>query len=84
LSEPTAGNGSIPALNDGPAAPSSEPQSAIAAYTRVHEEEQPRLVAYARSLTGNPWVAEDLVAEAHFRVWRRLPRGTRSTMCQPL
>ncbi|WP_338060175.1 sigma-70 family RNA polymerase sigma factor [Streptomyces fulvoviolaceus] len=35
----------------------------------------PRLVAYARSLTGNPWVAEDLVAEAHFRVWRRLSTG---------
>lgn len=49
--------------------------SAISAYTRVYEEEQPRLVAYARSLTGNAWVAEDLVAEAHFRVWRRLSAG---------
>ncbi|MBE8470249.1 sigma-70 family RNA polymerase sigma factor [Streptomyces justiciae] len=54
-------------MSDGPAA--------IAAYTRVYEEEQPRLVAYARSLTCDPWVAEDLVAEAHFRVWRRLSAG---------
>ncbi|MFJ2770762.1 sigma factor [Streptomyces sp. NPDC087300] len=45
---------------------------ATADYTRVFEEQQPRLVAYARSLTGNSWVADDLVAEAHFRVWRRL------------
>lgn len=49
-------------MNDGPAA----------AYARIYEEQQPRLVAYARSLTHNTWVAEDLVAEAHFRVWRRL------------
>ncbi|WP_052768409.1 sigma-70 family RNA polymerase sigma factor [Streptomyces humi] len=46
-----------------------------AAYTRIYEEQQPRLVAYARSLTRNTWVAEDLVAEAHFRVWRRLAEG---------
>ncbi|MER0246658.1 sigma-70 family RNA polymerase sigma factor, partial [Streptomyces sp. HSW2009] len=45
------------------------------AYARLYEREHPRLVAYARSLTGNPWVAEDLVAEAHFRVWRRLHTG---------
>jgi RNA polymerase sigma factor (sigma-70 family) len=57
-------------MSDGSAA-----ASAISAYTRVYEEEQPRLVAYARSLTGNAWVAEDLVAEAHFRVWRRLSAG---------
>ncbi|MEU6144460.1 sigma factor [Streptomyces sp. NPDC047081] len=57
-------------MTDGPAA-----ASAIASYTRVYEAEQPRLVAYARSLTGDPWVAEDLVAEAHFRVWRRLSAG---------
>ncbi|WP_055697618.1 sigma factor [Streptomyces silaceus] len=44
-------------------------------YTRVFEEQQSRLVAYARSLTGNAWVADDLVAEAHFRVWRRLSAG---------
>ncbi|MEV8537824.1 sigma-70 family RNA polymerase sigma factor [Streptomyces sp. NPDC051572] len=52
-------------MNDGPAA----------AYARIYEEQQPRLVAYARSLTRNTWVAEDLVAEAHFRVWRRLSAG---------
>ncbi|WP_217197466.1 sigma-70 family RNA polymerase sigma factor, partial [Streptomyces buecherae] len=45
------------------------------AYARLYEREHPRLVAYARTLTGNPWVAEDLVAEAHFRVWRRLRTG---------
>ncbi|MFE6778770.1 sigma factor, partial [Streptomyces sp. NPDC057676] len=45
------------------------------AYARLYEREHPRLVAYARNLTGNPWVAEDLVAEAHFRVWRRLRTG---------
>ncbi|MWA09097.1 sigma factor [Streptomyces sp. BA2] len=48
---------------------------ATAAYSRIYEEEQPRLVAYARSLTGSAWVADDLVAEAHFRVWRRLSAG---------
>ncbi|MFI5793734.1 sigma-70 family RNA polymerase sigma factor [Streptomyces sp. NPDC051677] len=51
------------------------PSSATAAYARVYEEQQPRLVAYARSLTRNAWTAEDLVAEAHFRVWRRLSAG---------
>ncbi|MGW2051438.1 sigma-70 family RNA polymerase sigma factor [Streptomyces sp. NPDC001858] len=53
----------------------SAPASATAAYARVYEEQQPRLVAYARSLTRNAWTAEDLVAEAHFRVWRRLAEG---------
>ncbi|WP_409055872.1 sigma factor [Streptomyces sp. SYP-A7185] len=48
---------------------------ATATYSRIYEEEQPRLVAYARSLTGSAWVADDLVAEAHFRVWRRLSAG---------
>ncbi|WP_405924505.1 sigma-70 family RNA polymerase sigma factor [Streptomyces sp. NBC_00035] len=52
-------------MNDGP----------TAAYARLYEEQQPRLVAYARSLTRNSWTAEDLVAEAHFRVWRRLSAG---------
>lgn len=52
-------------MNDGP----------TAAYARIYQEQQPRLVAYARSLTRNAWVAEDLVAEAHFRVWRRLSAG---------
>ncbi|MFF9803435.1 RNA polymerase sigma factor, partial [Streptomyces rochei] len=52
-------------MNDGP----------TATYARLYEEQQPRLVAYARSLTRNAWTAEDLVAEAHFRVWRRLSAG---------
>ncbi|MBR7676937.1 sigma-70 family RNA polymerase sigma factor, partial [Streptomyces daliensis] len=45
------------------------------AYARVYEEEHPGLVSYARTLTANPWLAEDLVAEAHFRVWRRISSG---------
>lgn len=48
---------------------------ALAAYTRVYEEHNARLVAYAITLTGNPSTAEDLVAEAHFRVWRRISAG---------
>ncbi|MFJ8825870.1 sigma factor [Streptomyces sp. NPDC102467] len=56
-------------MTDGPAA------APISEYARVYEAEQPRLVAYARSLTGSPWLADDLVAEAHFRVWRRLSAG---------
>ncbi|NUS29473.1 MAG: RNA polymerase subunit sigma-70 [Streptomyces sp.] len=49
--------------------------SSAQTYARIYEEQQPRLVAYARSLTRNSWTAEDLVAEAHFRVWRRLTEG---------
>ncbi|WP_128428757.1 sigma-70 family RNA polymerase sigma factor [Streptomyces cyaneus] len=57
-------------------AQASPPASATASYARIYEEQQPRLVAYARSLTrNNSWAAEDLVAEAHFRVWRRLSAG---------
>ncbi|MFF7646006.1 sigma-70 family RNA polymerase sigma factor [Streptomyces canus] len=56
--------------------PSATAETAVtAAYVRIYEQEQPRLVAYARSLTRNTWAAEDLVAEAHFRVWRRLSAG---------
>ncbi|MGW2956992.1 sigma factor [Streptomyces sp. NPDC001220] len=44
-------------------------------YARIYEEQQPRLVAYARSLTRNAWAAEGLVAEAHLRVWRRPAEG---------
>ncbi|MFI9760883.1 sigma-70 family RNA polymerase sigma factor [Streptomyces sp. NPDC051963] len=64
-------------MTDGPlaAAPAPEFASTTAAYARIYEEQQPRLVAYARTLTRNAWVAEDLVAEAHFRVWRRLAAG---------
>jgi len=56
-------------MTERPAAPDA------AAYTRLYESEYPRLVGYARTLTGNPWMAGDLVAEAHFRVWRRLRAG---------
>ena len=45
------------------------------AYAAVYQEHNSRLVAYARSLTGNAAVAEDLAAEAHFRVWRRMSAG---------
>jgi RNA polymerase sigma factor (sigma-70 family) len=57
------------------AVPAEAAASATAAYARMYKEQQPRLVAYARSLTRNAWAAEDLVAEAHFRVWRRLAAG---------
>ncbi|MDX2700665.1 RNA polymerase sigma factor [Streptomyces ipomoeae] len=65
----------IPAQGSAPGSPGSMSASATAAYTRIYEEQHPRLVAYARSLTRNAWAAEDLVAEAHFRVWRRLSAG---------
>ncbi|MFI0511995.1 sigma-70 family RNA polymerase sigma factor [Streptomyces sp. WSLK1-5] len=55
--------------------PARTSPAATDAYVRIYEEEQPRLVAYARSLTRNSWAAEDVVAEAHFRVWRRLSAG---------
>jgi len=45
------------------------------AYAAVYQEHNSRLVAYARALTGNAAVAEDLAAEAHFRVWRRMSAG---------
>lgn len=56
------------------------PPTAVAAgdtdaYALVYAEQHPRLVTYARTLTRNAWQAEDLVAEAHFRVWRRLSGG---------
>ncbi|MGY0020668.1 sigma factor [Streptomyces sp. cg35] len=67
-------------MTDGPAAApisaaATEGGLSPAGYARIYEAEQPRLVAYARSLTANPWLADDLVAEAHFRVWRRLAAG---------
>ncbi|MFF3494423.1 sigma factor [Streptomyces sp. NPDC002795] len=67
-------------MTDGPAAAPIPPAAtegglSPTAYARIYEAEQPRLVAYARSLTGSPWLADDLVAEAHFRVWRRLAAG---------
>ncbi|MES4907499.1 MULTISPECIES: zf-HC2 domain-containing protein [unclassified Streptomyces] len=44
-------------------------------YIRLHQDHHPHLVAYARTLTGAPWPAEDAVAEAYFLVWRRLRSG---------
>jgi RNA polymerase sigma factor (sigma-70 family) len=44
-------------------------------YAALYREHNARLVAYARSLTGSAAVAEDLAAEAHFRVWRRIRAG---------
>lgn len=58
-------------------ASAGSPASAADDYTRLYEREHPRLVAYARSLTTSAWLAEDLVAEAHFRVWRRIRSGHR-------
>ncbi|MEL3951875.1 sigma factor, partial [Streptomyces sp. LNU-CPARS28] len=64
----------VPA-DSAPGVPAQASGAATAAYARVYEAEHPRLVAYARSLTGSAWIADDLVAEAHFRVWRRLAAG---------
>jgi RNA polymerase sigma factor (sigma-70 family) len=57
------------------AAPGPGEETAIEAYTRTYQEHHSRLVAYARTLTGDAWLAEDLTAEAHFRVWRRISAG---------
>ncbi|MBP8539657.1 hypothetical protein [Streptomyces sp. MK37H] len=46
-----------------------------AAYSRIYEAEYSRLCGYARTLTGDPWVAGDLVAEAHYSVWHRIRAG---------
>jgi len=50
---------------------------ALTAYTAVYREHHPGLLRYAYSLTGDRWWAEDLVAEAHLRVWRRVAAGHR-------
>ncbi|MFC1404673.1 MULTISPECIES: sigma-70 family RNA polymerase sigma factor [Streptacidiphilus] len=57
------------------AMPGPGEETAIEAYTRTYQEHHSRLVAYARTLTGDAWLAEDLTAEAHFRVWRRISAG---------
>ncbi|MDW6058847.1 zf-HC2 domain-containing protein [Streptomyces sp. FXJ1.4098] len=44
-------------------------------YIRLHQDHHPHLIAYARTLIGTPWPAEDAVAEAYFLVWRRLRAG---------
>ncbi|MFB7948285.1 sigma-70 family RNA polymerase sigma factor [Kitasatospora phosalacinea] len=50
----------------------------LAAYTELYQRHHPGLLRYAGSLTGGDrWRAEDLVAEAHLRVWRRLADGHR-------
>lgn len=46
-------------------------------YTRIYTEQHPRLLVYARGLSGDPQLAEDLAAEAHFTVWRELAEGRR-------
>ncbi|MFJ5926283.1 sigma factor-like helix-turn-helix DNA-binding protein [Kitasatospora sp. NPDC092948] len=48
----------------------------LAAYTELYRSHQRGLLRYAGVLTGGDrWLAEDLVAEAHLRVWRRLAAG---------
>ncbi|MFD8480900.1 cellulose binding domain-containing protein [Kitasatospora sp. NPDC059673] len=50
----------------------------LAAYTELYRSHHPGLLRYAGLLTGGDhWRAEDLVAEAHLRVWRRLAAGQR-------
>ncbi|WP_180290473.1 sigma-70 family RNA polymerase sigma factor [Streptomyces sp. TLI_171] len=49
-----------------------------ATYTELYRSHHPGLLRYASSLTGGDrWKAEDLVAEAHLRVWHRLAAGQR-------
>jgi RNA polymerase sigma factor (sigma-70 family) len=47
----------------------------VEGYTELYKEHYARFVAHAHALTGNSWQAEDLVAEAHYQVWRRISRG---------
>ncbi|MFJ4675308.1 RNA polymerase sigma factor [Kitasatospora sp. NPDC088783] len=50
----------------------------LAAYTELYRRHHPGLLRYAGGLTGGDrWRAEDLVAEAHLRVWRRIAAGHR-------
>ncbi|MGY0057158.1 hypothetical protein ACWY4P_11415 [Streptomyces sp. LZ34] len=56
-------------MTEGPAALDAD------TYIRLHQDHHPELVAYARTLIGTPWPAEDAVAEAYFLVWRRLRSG---------
>lgn len=46
-----------------------------ARYAELYRTRNHQLVEYATSLTGSAPAARDLVAEAHFRVWRRLRAG---------
>lgn len=46
-----------------------------ARYAALYKEHNAQLVSYAWSLTGSATMAEDLAAEAHFRVWRRIQAG---------
>ncbi|MBR7827679.1 sigma-70 family RNA polymerase sigma factor [Actinospica sp. MGRD01-02] len=58
--------------------PSTRTRDEYAArYSVLYKEHNAQLVAYARSLTGSAATAEDLAAEAHFRVWRRIQAGHR-------
>ena len=46
-----------------------------ARYAELYRTRNHQLLEYATSLTGSAPAAQDLVAEAHFRVWRRLRAG---------
>ncbi|HET9172976.1 MAG TPA: sigma-70 family RNA polymerase sigma factor [Actinospica sp.] len=50
-------------------------QEYAARYAAIYQEHNAQLMSYARSLTGSATMAEDLAAEAHFRVWRRIQTG---------
>ncbi|MFH8568472.1 zf-HC2 domain-containing protein [Streptomyces sp. NPDC017993] len=52
-------------------------KSAVDAYTALHAREYPHLIGYARLQTPDPALAADLVAEAHFHVWKRIHGGAR-------
>ncbi|MFG2823566.1 sigma-70 family RNA polymerase sigma factor [Kitasatospora sp. NPDC048365] len=66
------------ALEEAPIVPPGAVQRlALAAYTAVYQQHHRGLLRYARTLTGDRHLAEDLVAEAHLRVWQRIAAGHR-------
>ncbi|MEZ0069354.1 DNA-directed RNA polymerase specialized sigma24 family protein [Streptacidiphilus sp. MAP12-20] len=72
----TQGDTATPASGDATTTDTAPgPQPALAAWTRARQEHHAALAAYARSLTGDALLAEDLTAEALFHLWRRSITG---------
>jgi DNA-directed RNA polymerase specialized sigma24 family protein len=69
MREYTAATGPAAAADDG------ETARRAAAFAELYRTRNRQLVAYATSLAGDALAAEDLVAQAHFRVWRQLRAG---------
>lgn len=69
MREYTAATGPAAAADDG------ETARRATAFAELYRARNRQLVAYATSLTGDALAAEDLVAQAQFRVWRQLRAG---------